>query len=218
MSGGAADREFSCEDTDLLRLAWGVDEGDEDGFAELWETDPIPRIYDGILRAMSAGEVSLRDLDLALESEGWRRDPASWERELGELAARGEGHVKLAEEVLAALDAVEGESEGEGEGQSVTLPGLGPARRVTRPAFTLCKPEHTLTWSGRPLEVPAESHWVVDGVEPFVTAEQSRRNEVFQRTLAARRAEVEARRRAIRRGLLVGLVIAGAVLVRALLG
>jgi hypothetical protein len=199
VSGAAVDRGFSCEDPELVSLAWGVGDGDEETFEEVWEGDPVPRLYDAILRAMTEGEVSLLDVDLALSCDGLYGDPSSFEREFVEVAARGEAQVAAAEELLSLLDAAEGES--------VALPGLGLARRVVRPAFTLSKADGTWTWSGPPLEVPAESYWVVDEVDEFVPAERARRSELFRAKLAARRAQAQRRKRWVRRALLVVVVL-----------
>lgn len=209
VSGAARDRGFCCEDTELVSLAWGTGDEDEDAFQDVWEADPVPRIYDAILRAMTDGEVSLLDVDLALSCGGLYDDPGSFEREFEEVAARGEGQAEAAEELLSLLDAAEGES--------VSLPRLGLARRIVRPAFTLSRPAGTLTWTGPPLEVPAEAHWVVDEVEVFVSAERARRSELFRAKLAVRRAKAQARRRWIGRGVLLGLALVGLTLAGLLL-
>jgi len=211
VSGGRQDRSFDCEDPELVRLVWGIDDAedaDEDAFAELWETDPIPRIYDTILRAMTDGELSLLDVDLALACAGFVHDPASFERELGEIAVRGEEQARAAEELITLLDAAEGDT--------LMVPGLGLATRFVRPGFTLAGSVGTLTWGGPPLVVAAESWWVVEGVEAFVSAEQARRSELFRAEVAASQARAQARSRWIRRALVFGLVLMGLALARSL--
>ena len=204
VSGAAIDRGFSCEDPELVSLAWGVGDGDEETFEEVWEGDPVPRLYDAILRAMTDGEFSLLDVDLALSCGALHGNPSSFERELQEIAARGEAQAEAAEELLSLLNTAEGES--------ISLPRLGLARRVVRPAFTLSKADGTWTWSGPLLEVPAEGYWVVDEVDEFVPAERARRSELFRAKLAARREEAQRRKRWVGR-VLVALVVLAALLV-----
>lgn len=158
-------RGFSAEDASLTRLALGL--GDDEDEPE--DAPSAARLYDRILGALTGGEASMLDVDLA---DTARRLPASellsHEVELEQIEAQAAPRRAQAEALLAALDAASSDT--------VTLPGGYRARRVRERAFTL-RGDEDVTVTGGPISVPAGARWVVEGVSDFTPPERAARRD-----------------------------------------
>lgn len=175
-----AERGFSAEDPALWRQ---ITPRDDDGELDLRAPE---RVYDPILRALTGGALSLRDVDFADFAAHLRpADFAAREDDLRELEDLADRRRPDAERLLAALDAA--------EGPRVDLPGGYHARRERRPGFVLAGGGDVVV-SGAPIEVPAEERWVVDDVAALRLPGRDARRDA---ALAAARA-AHAQRRSLR--------------------
>lgn len=171
------ERGFSAEDVALALLITLRDDDDDD-----IEFQPPEQVYDAVLRALTGGALTLRDVDLADFAAHLRRgDHVALEDELRALEALAELRRPDAERLLAALDAADRDQ--------VDLPGGYLARRERRPAFVLAGGGDVAV-SGAPIEVPAEERWIVDHVAALrLPARDARRARAGAR---ARRARVRS--------------------------
>ncbi|MCB9569860.1 MAG: hypothetical protein H6710_22020 [Myxococcales bacterium] len=195
-------RGFEGESAMLGALAIGRELGDEivDGDLHRIAGD-IERLYDRVLQALSAGEYSFADVDLALLADSLRpEEAATWEAEFAEIEARAADQRALAEAIVAALDAAPADAD------VIDLPGFAAAQRLREPAFVVC-PRPGLEVSGPPIEVPAAERWRVDAVTPWIPEARLARFTAAIGRLQA--AQIRARRQALASvGLLVVLVAA----------
>lgn len=165
--GGVA-RGFSGENTSLGASAW-ADSDPDDGDGDDPVEDDISFLYDRLLLAMSHGEWSLFDAELAdraARMDG--ADLASFEQELVEIAAWAEAGRARGEAIVAAL--------GSAVQDRVELPDGATATRRRAPGFTL-RAEEGLEVIGGPFEVPPAARWTIEDVAVFDPPERVARRE-----------------------------------------
>lgn len=193
--GGGVVRGFSAVDFDLLAQ---MVERDEDG--EFVGSLPvIEHVYDRVLRALTGGELSLYDVDLA---EGVARLSAgefgSYEEELAEIEAMAAERRVLGEALLTAL--------GEAEADECELPGGYVARREREPGFTL-RSEGELTVIGGPIVVGAEERWIAEDVQDFTPRARKIRRDRVMAAQQVRNARREASPRVFTIAVVCGVVL-----------
>ena len=165
--GGVA-RGFSGENSGLGASAC-ADPDHDDGDGDDPLEDDIGFLYDRLLLAMSNGEWSLFDAELA--DRAARIDSAelaSFEQELVEIAAWAERDRAQGELIVAALGAATTDR--------VELPGGATATRRRAPGFTLRAEDGLEVWGG-PVEVPPAARWTIEDVAVFDPPERVARRD-----------------------------------------
>ncbi|MCK6516725.1 hypothetical protein L6R46_16920 [Myxococcota bacterium] len=155
--GGVA-RGFSGDNSSVGASAY-ADPDHDDGDGDDPLEDDIGFLYDRLLLAMSGGEWSLFDADMA--DHAARIDPAdlaSFEQELAEIAAWAERDRAQGAQIVAALEGATTDR--------AQLPGGATATRRHAPGFTL-RPEEGLEVMGGPIEVPPAARWTIEDVAVF---------------------------------------------------
>ena len=204
-SGGV--RGFSAEDGDLFAQVEGradsadPDEDDADREAS------TEHVYDRVLRAITGGTFSLRDVELADHATRIQADDVtSYEAELAWIAAEAERGRGTAEQLVLALAAPGPDTR--------ELPGGYRARRIPELAFTL-HAEGGVTLTGAPVVVPAGERWVAADVGEFLPPPRKARRDRALAGNRSRRASLGSSRPfavpggALAAALMVGLLVLG---------
>lgn len=171
-------RGFSADDVSLFAQLRGDADDDDDV-----DHPAIASVYDRVLRALTGGRLSLYDVGLALWAENLSPSVyASFEAELAEIEAMAAERRPLAESLVAALAAAEGDE--------VPLPGGYQARRQREPAFAL-RSGGGVTVTNGPIRVPAVDRWFVADVQAFAPpGRQARRQQAFAQVHRANKQQV----------------------------
>jgi hypothetical protein len=157
-------RGFSGVDYGLFDQMGGG-QGEETDEAE--ERPDLARTYDRVLRALSAEQFSLYDIDLAVLATCIPlSELGSWEAEAAWIEAQAEPRRVLAEELQKLLAGATVEQ--------LDLPGGYRAQRVQEAAFVL-KSSRDLEVGGPPIEVPATASWWVEDVATFAPPQRQER-------------------------------------------